>query len=91
MSVLEIYDDLKNIDGVETAHDLHVWAISPENIALTVHVTIKTDTNFDNQDLILNEIQEILCSTYKIHHSTIQIEKTESFHCNPVICTKINT
>ena len=74
------------IQGVERAHDLHVWAISPGNIALTVHVSINSDLLSSDQEIILSKIQELLCSKYTIHHSTIQIEKSESIHCNPLNC-----
>jgi len=74
------------IEGVERAHDLHVWAISPRNIALTVHVSINSDILSSDQEIILGKIQELLCSKYTIHHSTIQMEKKESIHCNPVNC-----
>lgn len=74
------------IEGVERAHDLHVWAISPGNIALTVHVSINSDLLSSDQEIILGKIQELLCSKYTIHHSTIQIERKESIHCNPINC-----
>lgn len=74
------------IEGVERAHDLHVWAISPGNIALIVHVSINSDLLSSDQEIILGKIQELLCSKYTIHHSTIQMEKKESIHCNPVNC-----
>ena len=74
------------IDGVESAHDLHVWAISPGNNALTVHVSVKSNVLYPDQEIILEKIQKLLCSKYIIHHSTIQLEKKESIHCNPVNC-----
>lgn len=74
------------IEGVERVHDLHVWTISPGNIALTVHVSINSDLLSSDQEIILSKIQELLCSKYTIHHSTIQMEKKESIHCNPVNC-----
>lgn len=85
---MHILEDLKGINGVLGAHDLHVWAISPGNIALTVHVTINSDQIDCCQDEILGKIQEMLCTKYTIHHSTIQMEKKESLHCNPKYCVK---
>lgn len=76
------------IEGVLGAHDLHVWTISPGNVALTVHLTIKSEPVSLCQDQIISKIQEMLCSKYTIHHSTIQVEKQESIHCYPTICTK---
>jgi len=76
------------IEGVLGAHDLHVWTISPGNVALTVHITIISEAVSYSQEHILGKIQEMLCSKYTIHHSTIQVEKQESIHCNPAFCTK---
>ena len=75
------------IEGVFGAHDLHVWSISSGNIALTVHVVIESEPVSYYQERILGQIQEMLCSKYTIHHSTIQVEKKESIHCNPAFCT----
>lgn len=85
INIEDVYKDLHSVQGVERAHDLHVWAISPGNSALTAHVTVNPD---QCQQRILVQIQEILCSKYTIHHSTIQVEKNESLHCNPVYCSK---
>lgn len=86
IKVSNILEDLMNVEGVLGAHDLHVWTISPGNIALTVHITIKSEPVSYCQEQILGKIQEILCSKYTIHHSTIQVEKKESIHCNPAFC-----
>lgn len=76
------------IEGVVGVHDLHVWAISPDNVALTVHVTVKSESEGYCQEKTLAQLQEMLCSKYNIHHSTIQAEKKESIHCNPVFCAQ---
>lgn len=86
LNISNIYNDINLIEGVERAHDLHVWAISPGNIAITVHVSINSDVLSSEQETILHKIQEMFCTKYTIHHSTIQIEKKESIHCNPINC-----
>lgn len=88
IDIMNILEDLKRADGVLGAHDLHVWAISPGNIALTVHITMNSNRIDRCEDDILGEIHEMLCTKYKIHHSTIQVEKKESLHCNPKYCVK---
>ena len=88
ISISDITKDIENVQGVVKAHDLHVWTISTGNIALTVHVTVEATPDLEYQDKILSKIQELLCSDYNIHHSTIQIERGESLHCNPASCVK---
>ncbi len=75
--------DIAAVPGVLSVHDLHIWTLSPGNIALTVHVL--AESNITSSQL-LHEIGEIICSKHGIHHSTIQIELKESFHCNPIYC-----
>ncbi|MFH0733202.1 MAG: cation diffusion facilitator family transporter [bacterium] len=66
--------------NVTAVHDLHVWALSTTENALTVHVVVKDkiDTN-----LMIEKIFKDINNHYGIAHSTIQIEMlTESFDCN---------
>lgn len=78
--------DIESVEGIERAHDLHIWTLSPGNVALTVHIITKPAITYEEHSVILSKIQEMICSKYNIHHSTIQIEKDESFHCNPSTC-----
>ncbi len=56
--------------GIVDVHDLHVWAISTNENALSVHII----TEVENPDL-LKSIQEKLSHDFSIHHATIQIEQ----------------
>lgn len=35
-----LQDDLKNINNVYTIHDLHIWSLSLNRLALSVHIVI---------------------------------------------------
>lgn len=59
-----------NHTGVDDVHDLHVWAISTNENALSVHIITKVE----NSDL-LKSIQERLSHDFSIKHATIQIER----------------
>ncbi len=75
----EIRNYFLNLKGVTDVHDLHVWAISTTETALTVHLIIPE--NNDN-DLIYESIKEELHHKFHIAHSTIQIERNKGqFHC----------
>ncbi len=70
---------LKGINGVTEVHDLHIWAMSTTEIALTAHLVIP-DENKD--DYFLKKICGELHSKFGIEHSTIQIEKSaQSANC----------
>lgn len=70
-----------NQEGVEKVHDLHVWAMSTSENALSAHIIAPNA----NADAILGNLQEMLHSDYNIKHVTIQIEK-ESNNLNCVEC-----
>ena len=62
---------LGQLRGVVEIHDLHIWAISTTETALTVHL-VKPEAFVD--DDWLAEISEDLRQRYNIGHATIQIE-----------------
>jgi len=62
---------LGQLRGVVEVHDLHIWAISTTETALTVHL-VKPEAIVD--DDWLAEISEDLRQQFNIGHATIQIE-----------------
>jgi cobalt-zinc-cadmium efflux system protein len=73
VSVEEVAGAIREVDGVEDIHDLHVWAITSGMNAASAHVVIK-ETEIKRAPAILKEINEKLRSKYKIAHSTFQTE-----------------
>jgi len=71
INVFELQEYLKNLKGVSDIHDLHIWALSTTETALTVHLVSSNDS-VDN--CFLQEIQEHLHHHFHIAHATIQIE-----------------
>lgn len=79
IDVSEVKEYLLNLTNISDLHDLHIWALSTTENALTVHL-VTTDALIYNH--LTQEIQEHLCHHFNIAHATIQIEKEEnSFHC----------
>ncbi len=71
---------LESIENVCEVHDLHIWAMSTTETALTAHLTMTT-MNLDNNKLV--EISTDLKSKFKIHHPTLQTEMLEeNFECH---------
>ena len=56
--------------GVEDLHDLHIWAMSTTQIALTAHLVMPEG----NDDHFLTELQKLLKKEFGIQHTTFQIE-----------------
>lgn len=66
---------LENVEGVIEIHDLHIWAMSSTEFALTVHLVIP-DTTIN--DSFTKQVSHQLNKLFGIQHSTIQIENK---HC----------
>lgn len=62
---------LLSLDGVVTVHDLHIWALSTTDNALTAHLVMDPRPA---DDAFLNRVSEELIVRFNIHHPTIQIE-----------------
>lgn len=73
----EVRTFLANRPGVTEVHDLHIWALSTTNTALTVHLVIPEAHNADE---LLEQTTSILNSRFGIDHSTIQIERGTLAH-----------
>ena len=75
-AIRKYLDGLPEITGV---HDLHIWALSTNAAALTVHL----ETHIQTDNTFLTGIRKRLKEDFGIEHSTIQIEFGEQSElCN---------
>ena len=63
--------------GVTAIHDLHIWAMSTTETALTAHLVIPAGYP---GDAALDAIVAQLKSDYAIHHCTLQVEMGTTVH-----------
>ena len=68
---------LADIGGVREVHDLHIWAMSTTDTALTVHLVIPDEIE---RDALLRRICDDLHDQFEIDHATIQIEHGDAAH-----------
>ncbi|MEX5745188.1 cation diffusion facilitator family transporter [Massilia sp. X63] len=65
--------------GVKEVHDLHIWAMSTTENALTAHLVMPDGYPGDR---VLDEMVAQLRSEFGIHHCTLQVEEgTTHHHC----------
>lgn len=67
----EVRKFLQARNGVEEVHDLHVWALSTTETALTVHLVIPEGWSDDRLYRLRDELHE----RFDIGHTTVQIEQ----------------
>ncbi|MDQ1833184.1 cation diffusion facilitator family transporter [Massilia scottii] len=70
-------DYLKARPGVSGIHDLHIWAMSTTETALTAHLVMPAGYP---GDAALDAIVASLKADYAIHHCTLQVELGTSEH-----------
>jgi cobalt-zinc-cadmium efflux system protein len=61
---------IESKNGVENLHDLHIWAMSTTQIALTAHLVMPNG----NDDNFITSLQNELKKKFNIGHTTFQIE-----------------
>ncbi len=67
----EVLAALRNVPGVASVHDLHIWAMSTAEQSLTAHLVASGERG--NND-ILQAAQQVLRERFGITHVTLQIE-----------------
>jgi cobalt-zinc-cadmium efflux system protein len=70
IELAQVKDYLVQLEGVSELHDLHIWAMSTNETALTAHLVCPG--GYD--DGFLHRICEELSHRFNIHHATLQIE-----------------
>ena len=70
----EVADYLRSLPGVAEVHDLHIWAMSTTETALTVHL-VRGDAERD--ETLLDKLANDLRERFAIGHATTQLETPE--------------
>jgi cobalt-zinc-cadmium efflux system protein len=77
IDLAKVTREITSTERVTDVHDLHVWALSPEQMALSVHVVVGECPLSDAEHLV-RDLEQRLCSRFDIGHTTIQVE-----NCHP--------
>jgi cobalt-zinc-cadmium efflux system protein len=73
MKLARVEAAIREIEGVNDVHDLHVWSIGSETSALSCHISI-ADIPPSASERILRDVKDRLHHDFRIHHTTIQFE-----------------
>jgi cobalt-zinc-cadmium efflux system protein len=73
MKLARVEAAIREIEGVNDVHDLHVWSIGSETSALSCHISI-ADIPPSASERILRDVKDRLYHDFRIDHTTIQFE-----------------
>jgi len=73
IKVSHISDELQKLQEIIEVHDLHVWTLTSNVFAMSIHVKVKQEFVRYTNDL-LKKINQTMRDKFGINHCTIQIE-----------------
>lgn len=79
ISIDEIAEHIRKVEGVLSVHHIHVWSMDGENNYATMHIVVNADTHTIKHK-IRDELKE-----HDIGHVTLEFE-TEGEHCHEEHC-----
>ncbi len=60
------------VPGAQGVHHVHVWGLTPQQLMLTMHLTLAADVT--SQSAVVRDVKALLQEEYGIGHSTIEVE-----------------
>ncbi len=75
----DLHKAILSIPGVIDVHDIHVWTITSGLDSMSGHVLI--DNQIPSTE-VLNKVTQVLNNDFHLHHTTIQVEKTNTDNKN---------
>ncbi|MCY0095493.1 cation diffusion facilitator family transporter [Hoeflea ulvae] len=69
----EVLAAMKQVDGVTSAHHLHLWQMQEHQAALDAHLVIDPD-RWTNADAIKQAVKDLLKRDFDLSHTTLEIE-----------------
>jgi len=63
---------IDHVPGVDGIHHVHIWGLTPQQLMLTMHVTVSEP--IASQSAVIRDVKTLLQQEYGVGHSTIEIE-----------------
>jgi cobalt-zinc-cadmium efflux system protein len=75
ISLGKVRQQLETIPGIESVHDLHVWAVTSGVVAMSVHAIVREPERHQH---VLEHVHDAM-RLFGIHHVTVQLERREMY------------
>ncbi len=84
-----VIEALRGVPGVIDVHDMHIWTLGPQMLALSCHVKI-ADISVSASTEILRQLNHVMGEHFQIRHTTVQFE--HEVCCDPcVVVAEVRT
>ncbi len=80
-----VLDRIESVRRVRDVHDLHIWSLSSNEVAMSCHICID-DADLSAAPEIVEEIRSTVESEFHIGHCTIQAERKTKCSSRKVLC-----
>ncbi|MDI3256942.1 MAG: cation diffusion facilitator family transporter [Kyrpidia sp.] len=71
---------IREIPGIRSLHDLHIWSLSSNRHAMSVHLVVDGCLTVAETQRIIQEVEAVAAGRFGIGHVTVQVECPESPH-----------
>ncbi|GHB31644.1 cation diffusion facilitator family transporter [Salinicola rhizosphaerae] len=71
VDVARVREALLGVEGVLDLHDMHIWALTPQQPLLSAHLVIGKP---EQHDIVLGRAYRLLTTDFGIAHATLQVE-----------------
>lgn len=75
-----VAEAIRSIPGIRSLHDLHIWSLSSNRHAMSVHLVVDGHLTVAQTQQIIQEVERIAANRFGIGHATVQIECPDSHH-----------
>ncbi|MDI3328351.1 MAG: cation diffusion facilitator family transporter [Alicyclobacillaceae bacterium] len=75
-----VAETIRSVPGIHSLHDLHIWSLSSNRHAMSVHLVVDGHLTVAQTQQIIQEVERIAADRFGIGHTTVQIECPESHH-----------
>ena len=83
----ELLATMRTVDGVDDAHDLHVWSLSSDLRALSAHVMVSGHPTLEEAQEVGVRVKTALAERYGIGHVTLELECESCGEINQRFCS----
>lgn len=76
---------VRTLPWAKDIHDLHVWSVTPERVALSCHLILDPNSSLERSTEIVKQLKQYILKEFGISHTTIEIE-TDQCGCTGLLC-----